>query len=405
MKTCQFNDSYFPIIDGVGMTAHNYASWLEKQNCNSFLIAPGVKDYVDDVNYQTLRFNSVMMPMMNPYRIGLPHIDYKFNQKLKSLEFDILHAHCPFVSGQLALNLSKKLDIPLVATFHSKYKEDFKKILDSNLFVKFMIQYVVNFYNSVDYVWVPNRSTGETLREYGFQGDFEIIPNGTDLEIPHKHTYLLQRNRGLLKLDCTTDDFVLLFVGQHRWEKNVRMIIESLKILKDENVKFKMVFVGEGYASKDMHRLVKQMMLKDNVIFTGPIADRTQLKQIYASADLLVFPSVYDNAPLVMIESAAYNVPAIVVKGTSAAECVLENVNGFLIDNTKESLAAKIKDLYEHPEKIKSAGKNAEKTIYRNWESIVNNVKMKYIDIIDEHNLIKSANHYLVKDFIHSGSF
>jgi len=28
------------------------------------------------------------------------------------------------------------------------------------------------------------------------------------------------------------DDFVLLFVGQHRWEKNVKTILEALKILK-----------------------------------------------------------------------------------------------------------------------------------------------------------------------------
>lgn len=404
MITCQFNDSYFPILDGVGMTAHNYAFWLDKFNGDSYLIAPKAKEYKDKVRYKVIRFKSVLLPGMNPYRVGLPHIDFKFKHKLKNANFDILHAHCPFVTGQLALNLSKRLDIPLVATFHSKYREDFKKILDSSLFVDFMLQYVVNFYNSVDYVWVPNKSTGETLWDYGFRGDYAVMSNGTDMEIPDKTTYLKQRNKGLEFLGCGQDDFILLFVGQHRWEKNVRMIIDSLKILKAEDVNFKMVFVGEGYAATDMKRLTKQMMLNDHVVFTGLISDRKKLKQIYACSDLFVFPSVYDNAPLVMMEAAAYQVPSIVVRNTSASEKVMDSVNGFLIENSREALAERIKDLSLHPEKIKRAGENAAKSIYRSWESIVEEVNMNYADIIDEHKLIKSAHYYLMKDVIHAGS-
>ena len=47
ITTCQFNDSYFPIMDGVGMTAHNYAFWLNEKYGKSMLIAPKVKDYKD----------------------------------------------------------------------------------------------------------------------------------------------------------------------------------------------------------------------------------------------------------------------------------------------------------------------------------------------------------------------
>jgi hypothetical protein len=31
LTSCQFTDAYFPIMDGVGMTAHNYASWLNRK--------------------------------------------------------------------------------------------------------------------------------------------------------------------------------------------------------------------------------------------------------------------------------------------------------------------------------------------------------------------------------------
>jgi 1,2-diacylglycerol 3-alpha-glucosyltransferase len=394
MITCQFNDAYFPILDGVVMAAHNYAYWLEKYNSNSYLIAPKVKDHPFEVSYNALLYKSMILPGMNPYRIGLPHFDLLFKRKMNNVNFDILHAHCPFITGQLALNLSKNLNVPLVASFHSKYKEDFKKTLDSPLFVDFMLKHVVNFYNSADYVWVPNKATGETLKEYGYRGEYTVVPNGTDMEVPDKPAYLKYRKHGLEFLGCKENDFILLFVGQHRWEKNVRMIIESLKTLKAENVKFKMVFVGEGYAYTDMQLLVRQMELNDHVIFTGLISDRNKLKHIYASADLFVFPSVYDNAPLVMMEAAAYQVPSIVVKDASASECIVDQVNGFTIDNSQESLAATIKNLSCHPEKIKRAGANAAKSIYRNWEGIVEEVNAKYADIINEHGHMKSTRYF-----------
>ncbi|MGB4969376.1 MAG: glycosyltransferase, partial [Saprospiraceae bacterium] len=160
--TCQFNDSYFPIMDGVGMTAHNYAHWLQENNVKSILAAPKVKNYKDDVDYKVYRFKSVQLPGMKPYRVGIPMVDVKFKKKIKQINFDLLHAHCPFVSGQFALKLAKKKNIPFVTTFHSKYRDDFKKIINNEYFINYMIKTILNFYNEADFVWVPNKATGNT---------------------------------------------------------------------------------------------------------------------------------------------------------------------------------------------------------------------------------------------------
>jgi 1,2-diacylglycerol 3-alpha-glucosyltransferase len=398
INSCQFNDSYFPIMDGVGMTAHNYATWLNARYGKSSLVAPKVKDYRDNVTYKVIRFKSVLLPGMNPYRVGLPLLDFRFKKKLAKNQFDILHAHCPFISGQLAVKMAKKLDVPLVATFHSKYREDFKKAVSSDLFVDFLMNLTVNFYQSVDYVWVPNRSTGDTLREYGYTGNVEIMPNGTDMVVPEKNRYLKLRKKGLEAIGAEDKDFILLFVGQHRWEKNVKTIIDGLKIIKDKGEKVKMVFAGEGYAANDMKKVVKQYGLIDDVEFTGLITDRTKLMTIYACSDLFIFPSIYDNAPLVMREAAAFDVPSLVVKNSSSSEGVMDNVNGFLINNNAESLAEKIIDLKQNPHAIKKAGEGARKSIYRHWESIVDEVAIRYDEIIREHKQTKKSEKGAIPD-------
>jgi len=385
INACQFNDSYFPIMDGVGMTAHNYAYWMDIKYGTGSLVAPKVKDYKDRVDYKVLRFKSVLLPGMNPYRVGLPAIDFEFRRNLAKNNFDILHAHCPFISGQIAVKLARKLDVPLVTTFHTKYREDFKKAITGEVFIDFLMNLTMDFYNHADFVWVPNEATGKTLMDYGFTGEYELMPNGTDLDIPEKSKYLKYRNKGLEEIKGSDRDFVLLFVGQHRWEKNVKTILDALKILKDKDEHFKMVFVGEGYAAKEMKTIVRQYGLNDSVLFKGIVTDRTTIRNIYACADLFLFPSLYDNAPLVMKEAAAFDVPSLVVKNTSSAEGILDTINGFLINNTAASLAKKILELKSSPDAIQRAGEGARKSIYRTWESIVDEVCQKYEDIIKLH--------------------
>jgi len=384
ITTCQFNDSYFPIMDGVGITAHNYARWLNEKYGKTVLVAPKVKDYEDDEDYRVYRFKSVLLPGMNPYRVGLPLIDITFKKKLKKLHFDIVHGHSPFISGQLAQQLARKRGIPLVATFHTKFRDDFRKVLNNNLFVDFLMNLTLDFYNSADVVWVPNKSTGQTLREYGYKGKFEIMPNGTDMEIPDKSKRLKLRKAGLEITGADGNQFTLLFVGQHRWEKNVRMIIDSLRLLSEKKVIFQMIFVGEGYAAKEMKKLVKEYNLNDKVIFSGLVTDRNKLKSIYSCADLFVFPSIYDNSPLVIQEAAAFDVPSVVVKKSSAAEGITDKVNGFLIDDNPQALFKLISEVKKYPEVIKLAGEGARKSIYKPWEGIVDSVYQRYVEIIEE---------------------
>ena len=132
-------------MDGVGITAHNYARWLNEKYGKTVLVAPKVKDYEDDEDYRVYRFKSVLLPGMNPYRVGLPLIDITFKKKLKKLHFDIVHGHSPFISGQLAQQLARKRGIPLVATFHTKFRDDFRKVLNNNLFVDFLMNLTLIF--------------------------------------------------------------------------------------------------------------------------------------------------------------------------------------------------------------------------------------------------------------------
>ena len=369
-----FNDSYPPIMDGVSLTVQNYAKWLSKKDVPVCVIAPRFPNFIDHEPFPVYRYTSIPLLGRKPYRFGLPKTDMDLRNELKNISFGLVHAHCPFSSGSIALKLAKQNQIPLVATFHSKYRDDFEHSVRNKCIAKLMTNQVIKFFEKADEVWIPQASVEETIREYGFKGKVEIVDNGNDFASNNPIEPIKKEAKKQLNID--NDTFVFLFVGQHIWEKNTRLIVESLEKIKDLN--FNMIFIGTGYAKNELEKLVNDYGLSSKVQFKGVINDRNQLKQYYAVADLFLFPSIYDNAPLVIREAAAMQTPSVLLRDTSSAENVIDYFNGFLTENSVESFSSKLRELLSAPIKIKIAGENAANSLARSWESVAEEVHDRY---------------------------
>lgn len=380
--TGQFNDSLPPIMDGVAITAANYAYWLNKKHGPSFAVGPKVPDYVDDQE-NILRFMSLPLQLSGPYRLGMPRIDRSFNKIIDEIPFDLVHAHCPFVSGNYAYHLASTRKIPMVATFHSKYRDDFASIMKLDITIDQAVEMVVRFYEKADAVWVPNEGIIETFRDYGFKGDIDVIPNGSDIGVTSEKERRKLAKAGSERLHIQNDKPVLLYVGQHRWVKNLKMLLQSLKILKDSGAQFNMRFVGSGSEVGEMKHMVKKTGLTQNVEFIGPIYERDALREAYAAADLFVFPSMYDNASLATREAAGLKVPTLFCSGATTAKGIEDGKSGFLGDNETPKFAEKLKSILEQPDLLKSTGDGAHSFLYMPWEEVADIVNEKYEEIVD----------------------
>lgn len=375
-----FNENFPPIYDGVSITVNNYAYWLCQKGHNACVVTPNVPER-DDKAFSFPIYGYFSLPIWgrNPYRLGIPFFDRQLLPQLENLQFDIIHAHTPFSSGNLALKLAKEKNIPIVATFHSKYKTDIERQAPFRFITNHIVKGIVSFFNQVDEVWIPQACVEQTLREYGYHGPVYIMKNGSDfcnMNVP------LLRSAGRSELGVRDTDTVLLFVGQHIWEKNIGLILKSLSILKD--LPFRLVTVGCGYAFTDIRKMAEELGIGNKVQMLGQISDREQLQRIYAAADLFLFPSLYDTFGLVVREAAALNVPSLLLRGSDASDSITDGVNGFLSDNTPQSFAYTIKYLLENPEATRNAGIKASKTLPSTWENIMNDVVERYSFIIEE---------------------
>lgn len=376
----QFCDAYLPVVDGVIMVVKNYADILNTKYGTCMVVAPAAKDYEDTDSFEMIRVKSIPIPTRYPYRYAMPSIDKAARKKIETCPLDLIHTHSPFGISQYGLKVAKNRNIPIISTFHSKFYDEFKLALKSDKLAKMVVGHAVKYYEQMDQVWTVNYSTAETLKEYGYKGNIEVIFNGSDVVYPDNADAL--RTRALEKYKIPTDKPMILFVGQQIWHKNIRLIIEAMEWLKQQGFAFTMVMVGEGSNAAEIKHLVKEKGLEDCFLFTGVLHDRQELTSLYLAADLFLFPSVYDNAPLVVKEAASLRTPALTVVGSNAAEGIVDGVNGFLSEENSLDIGQKIKNIFDQQLDLKAAGKRAEETLAVSWDSIVEDVYGRYMELI-----------------------
>jgi 1,2-diacylglycerol 3-alpha-glucosyltransferase len=372
------SDSYLPVMDGVTNVVKNYLMWLNRNYYNAYLATPSAPSYNDNEEYNVLRYMSVPFKMRDPYKFGLNMIDLKFWYQLNKIPFELIHVHSPFSSANIGLTISKRDKVPLIATFHSKYYDDFKQFFKLDFIAQLCTDMIVNFYNKVDQVWTVNESTADTMRSYGYKGNIEIVPNGIDTKSSKLVSLKAQKIKERYNLN--SKEPVFLYIGQHTWQKNLKMLIESLHYLKDIN--FKMFFAGEGYAKEKIIEYAQELGIIDKLIFLGKVTDRDYITALYEVSDLFLFPSLYDTASIVVREAASMKVPSVLIKDANAAEGIYDNENGFLTANKPFEYSCKIREILNNKEQLKSVAYNAKMTLVKNWEEIIDDVYGRYNELI-----------------------
>jgi len=380
LKVGLFIDSFFPTIDGVVVVVDNYAKILGKTN-DVFVAAPGKEEQDEGRGYRVHRCMQITKKTWS-YAWPMPGYDVKFKKAIRAEKPDIIHIHSPFGLGKEGVRLAKRLNIPVVATIHSQFDQDFYKATKSETITKLLIKRIMKVYNACDEVFVMNEKLKELLYQYGYVGKARLMVNATDMDYPKEPQKLLDMANERFHLK--EKEPVFLFVGRLIEGKGILFLTEVMEELKKQGFKFKMLFIGAGPDEDKLKEEVINRRLKNEVILTGKIMDREVLASAYLRADLFLFPSKYDTDGLVRKEAGAHKTPSLLAKNTMAGNLVMDNDTGFLADYDVKAYAKRIMEIMNNPGLLKQVGENTYEKEHITWEKAVNCALDTYKEIINK---------------------
>ena len=381
-KIAFFCDNFYPNIDGVVKVVNNYGKVLSKDN-ECAVIAPDYRDgYNVDHEYKLIRKKSLLIKF-HDYIMPLPKRCKETDKFLKENRMDIYHAHSPFFLGHYALKMGKKYHIPVVATFHSQFKRDFMEMTHSRIITFFLMKHIMRFFNKCDEVWAVSNATAKTLRSYGYKKDIFVARNGTAFTYPSNMLELKEQAKQQYHIDSSKKNIV--YVGQIRYVKNLKLIIDSINLLSKERDDFHFYFVGEGKDEPKYKKYVHKLGLENVITFVGRISGGEGMQGFLANTDLVFFPSVYDNSSIAVQEACVCKVPTLFTEGSNTSEGFKDCYTGYLAKENPEAMKDKLNYILDHDEERKEVGLRASKEMPHTWEEVILEAEKRYDVVIDKY--------------------
>ena len=130
--------------------------------------------------------------------------------------------------------------------------------------------------------------------------------------------------------------------------KKLTRLIEATKLLKQENYKFRVLFVGEGENTEDYKQLVEDNELQDYIIFCGMQKNPYPYFKI---SDCIILTSEYEGYPVIYTEAKVLGKP-IITTNVSDSLIDIQGKYGVVVNKDVQSIKEAMKAFIENGYKI-----------------------------------------------------
>ncbi|WGI36608.1 glycosyltransferase [Mesomycoplasma lagogenitalium] len=379
MKIIIFTCHFYPSIGGTEIAVANLAKSLINLGHQVKIFTPKISDTETYQNFPFEVFN-VKTNVLFKNSFVSKKITKKLKNEIKKFDPDIINVHGSIFSTRLAQNVSKKFNIPLVITQHTKNYFHFLELVKKPWLASFLYKIEIKILNKSNNFTFVSKSMKEEMKKFNFKHKAKIIRNGLNIE--KLNDKQIEELKLRFKKENNIEDEnikILSFLGRIHKYKNIEFIFNVLKILKNKKFNFRFILAGGGPDFDYFKNLAIKLEIDNLIIYTGVVENQELKKEILAASDLFVFPSIFDNDPLVVGEAASFKVPAITLENTGPSERFVDNKTGFIAKNDPELFANKIIEIFSDLKTYNNVKENCYK-VFESWDEET----QKYVDFFQK---------------------
>lgn len=380
MRIAIFTDTFAPDVNGVARTLKRFTDYLEENGIEFRVFAP---ESTNESLFSSHihRFTSLPFFLYPECRLALPNMLH-VKAELQKFKPDLIHVATPFNIGLCGLHYAKKLNIPIVGSYHTDF-DQYLEYYDFQFLSKFLWKYMHWFHRPLRKIFVPSNETMEQLRRKGFS-NLRIWGRGVECNLFHpNYSHQEIRNKYEIK-----EKFILSYVGRLAPEKDIETLMNiSLELPPEIKKNVHWLIVGDGPSKEDMEKKAP-----DNMTFAGYL-NGVNLAKIYASSDLFVFPSPTETFGNVVLEALASGTPVIGANSGGVKNIIKTNQTGYLCEpkNVEQFKQAIIQLLEDHTLRAKMGNDGRNYALSQTWDCIFEGLLKEYENALIEIKTIRYA--------------
>ncbi|MBS7345088.1 MAG: N-acetyl-alpha-D-glucosaminyl L-malate synthase BshA [Caryophanon sp.] len=319
----------YPTVGGSGVLATELGKLLAERGHEIHFITSSMPFRLNrmypNIFFHEVDVNQYSVFQYPPYDIALAS---KIAEVVKEQQLNVMHVHYAIphaVCAALARSMSE-VDFGIVTTLHGT---DIT-VLGQDASMTQPIKYGIEASDIVTAV-------STALKEQ----TYALIPTTKPIETVYnfvdERVYAPQPVEGLkAQFGIDEDEKVLIHVSNFRKIKNVDHIVETFFRVR-QDLRAKLLLVGDGPEMNRITKLVKDSPYKDDVLFLGR---QDNLAELYSISDVMLLLSSKESFGLVLLEAMACGVPGIGTNIGGIPEVIEHGKTGYIVEEGDVDAAA-----------------------------------------------------------------
>ena len=369
MNILFISDVFFPRVNGVSTSINTFAKELKALGHKVTLIAP---------SYGSEEKKEDWIVRVASHKIYFDPEDRLMNfRKLKELlpwieksNFDVIHIHTPFTAHYVGIYFGKRLNIPVIETYHTFFEDYLHHYLP--FIPQFISRKIARTLskrqcNAVDGIVSPSKPMLDVLKQYGIKSPAEVVATGLDESSFSKVDGKYFRISNNIPLTQP----MLLFVGRVAHEKNIEFLLEMHVKLIKKHPEALLVITGEGPAEESIKKSISRLDITNNVRMLGYLDRSHELIACYKAADLFVFASKSETQGLVLLEAMAQSTAVVAIAELGTKSILVEGEGVLIAKDDIDDFANKVSILLSDSSKRKFIGEKGRSYAKEKWGAAV----------------------------------
>jgi glycosyltransferase involved in cell wall biosynthesis len=315
---------------------------------------------IDDIPMRNFKpIGEFELPEYELQKLSFPPI-LRMLDYIQREKFTEIIISTPGPVGLTGLLAAKMLNLQTSGIYHTDFPQYIRILTEDSFLESAAWGYMHWFYGQLDTVFVNSEEYRQSWIKRGFDpAKLKIFPRGLDTEL---FTPARRDPAFFEKLGAQNGEVRLLYVGRISREKDLDILADAYRRLRDEGLPVQLFVVGHGPYSEAFAESLPE------AFFTGYLRGK-ELATAYASADIFVFPSTTDTFGNVIIEAQSSGVPVVVSDSGGPKELVEDKANGLITKSRDvDDFTRAVRALVTDPALRERMGISARKSVIdRSW--------------------------------------